>query len=70
MHFNGLKLSRALEEFSITSQFLGSNMQKSTFYEIKRFGSSFYRIEVQVITNPSSQLEKHQTLDFLLCPIL
>ena len=31
MHFNGLKLSGALEEFSITSQFLGSNIQKSIF---------------------------------------
>ena len=54
MHSNGLKLSSALEEFSITLQFLGSNMKKSTFEEIKSFESSFYRIEVHVITNPSS----------------
>ena len=59
MHFNGLKLSGALEEFSITSQFLGSKMQKSFFFqEIKRFEGKFYQIEVQVITNPSSRLEK------------
>ena len=50
-------LSGALEEFSITYQL---------FEEIKRFESSFYRIEVQVFTNSSNQIEKHQTLDFLL----
>ena len=57
MHSNGLMLSGALEEFSITYQL---------FEEIKRFESSFYRIEVQVFTNPSNQIEKHQTLDFWL----
>ena len=31
VHCNGLKLSGALEEFSITSQFLGSKMQKLIF---------------------------------------
>ena len=63
MHSNELKLNGALEEFSITSQFLGSKMQKSLFFEeIKRFESNFYLIEVLVITNPSSRLEKHQIL--------
>ena len=28
MHFNGLQVSGALKEFSITSQFLDSKMQK------------------------------------------
>ena len=52
MHSNGLKLSGASEEFSISSQFLGSKLQKKQFFEeIKRFESSFYRIEVQVIRN-------------------
>ena len=41
-------------------------MQNQPFEEIQRFESSFYRIEVQVITNPSSRLEKHQSLDFVL----
>ena len=42
-------------------------MQKSTFEENKHFERSFnYRIEVQVITNLSSRLEKHQALDILL----
>ena len=57
MHFNGLKLSVALEEFSITSQFSVSKPQKSNFEENKVL-SAFFRIEVQVITNPSSRLEK------------
>ena len=58
MYFNGLKLSGDLEEFSITLQFLGKKMQKSTFEENKRFDCSFNRIEGQAITNPSSRLEK------------
>ena len=66
MHCNGLKLSGVLEEFSITSQFLGSKMQKSIFEENKRFECSFNRIQVQVIANLPSRLEKHQTLDILL----
>ena len=56
MHFNGRKLSGALEKFSITSRFLGSKMQNLLFEENKRFECRFYRIEVQVITNPSSRL--------------
>ena len=58
MHSNGLMLSGALEEFSITYQL---------FEEIKCLESFFFhRIEVQVFTNASNQIEKHQTLDFLL----
>ena len=43
----------------ITARVLGSKMQKTTifFEENKCFESSFYRIEVQMITNPSSRLE-------------
>ena len=64
MYCNELKLSGVLEEFSITSQFLGS---KSKIYEEnKRFECSFYQIQVQVIANLPSRLEKHQTLDILL----
>ena len=36
------------------------------FEENKRFECSFYQIQVQVITNLPSRLEKHQTLDILL----
>ena len=61
MHFNGLRLGGALEEFMITSQFLGLKMQNQFFEEIKRFESSFYRIEVQVIINLSSKLKKTPT---------
>ena len=59
MHFNGLKLRGVLGEFSITSRFLGSKMQKSFFFEEnKRFECSFYQIQVQVIANLPSLLEK------------
>ena len=42
MYCNELKLSGVLEEFSITSRFLGSKMQKSNFEEKKRFECSFF----------------------------
>ena len=59
VHCNGLKLSGVLEEFSITSQFLGSKMQKNQlFEENKRFECSFYQIQVQVIANLPSRLER------------
>ena len=61
-----IKLSGVLEEFSITSRFLGSKMEKSNFEENKRFECSFYQIQVQVIANLPSRLEKHQTLDISL----
>ena len=68
MQFNGLKLSGALEEFSITLQFLGSKMQKKKKKLKKKrvLSAVFLRIEVQVISNLSSRLEKHQTSKFLL----
>ena len=66
MHSNGLKLSGALKEISITSQFLGSKRKNQLFEGIKNFEISFYRIEVKVLTNPSSRRENHQTLSFLL----
>ena len=60
MHFNGLNLSGALEEFSIISHFWGSKMQKNPFFEgNKGFECRFsFRIEEQVISNPSSLLDK------------
>ena len=66
MHCNGLKLRGVFEEFSTTSRFLGSKMQKNQLFEENmRFECSFYRIQVQVIANLPSRLEKHQTLDIL-----
>ena len=41
-------------------------MQKSFFEDNKRWECSFFRIQVQVIANLPSRLEKHQTLDILL----
>ena len=46
-------LSVALKEFSIT----GSKMQNQIFEENKVL-SVFFRIEVQLISNPSSRLEE------------
>ena len=40
MHYNGLKLSVVLEEFSITSQYLGTKMPKR-FEKNKRFECNF-----------------------------
>ena len=52
VRFDGLKLSGALEKFYITSQFLGSKMQKIKF--LKKISAFFFRNEVHVISNPSS----------------
>ena len=65
MQCDELKLSGVLEEFSITSRFLGSKCKSQLFEENKRFECSFYRIQVQVIANLPSRLEKHQTSDIL-----
>ena len=48
VHLNGLMLNGALIGFSITSQFLGSKMQKQILKKI-RVLRAFFRIEVQVI---------------------
>ena len=61
MHFNGLKLIGGLEEFYITSQFLGSKMQKINFLKKMRVLSVFFSIKVHVISNPSSHLKKTKT---------
>ena len=71
VHFKGLKLSSALGWFSFTLRFLCLKMRKSIFSdENKSLERSFCRIEVQVITNPSSRLEKNtKHLSFCLCHI-
>ena len=65
MYCNELTLSGVLEEFSITSRFLGSNAKIKFLKKISVFECSFYQIQVQVIGNQPSRLEKHQTLDIL-----
>ena len=45
MHFNGLKLSGALEVFSITLQFLGSKMQKKKLKKIRGLSAVFYEMK-------------------------
>ena len=51
MHFNGLELRGALQEFSITSQFLSSKMRKKNQFlkKIRVLDAVFFLIEVQVI---------------------
>ena len=66
MYCNELTLSGVLEEFFITSRFLGSKCKIQIFEENKRFECNSYQIQVQVIANLPSRLEKHQTLDILL----
>ena len=63
MHFNGQKLSGALEEFSILAY---ENAKIKFLKKIMVLTAVFLRIKVQVISNPSSQLEKYQTPAFLL----
>ena len=41
-------------------------MQKSIFVRKNGFKSSFYKIDVWMVTNWSVRLEKHQTIEFLL----
>ena len=62
---------RVLEEFSITSRFFGSKMQKQIFEENKHYECNFYQIQVQVIANMPSRLEKTpKHLTFCLSQIL
>ena len=58
MHFNGLKLSGALEEFSIIHNFSAKNAKIKFLMKIRVLSAVFFQIEVQVISNMSSQLEK------------
>ena len=66
VYFNGQTLSSVFEQFSFTSKFFGLKMQKSYFLRKKGFESSFYKIDVWMVTNWSVQLEKHQTMEILL----
>ena len=64
MHFNGLKFSGALEQFSFTLGFLGSKMQKlNVLKKIRVFGASLV-IEVQAVTNQSANLKLQTFLKF------
>ena len=45
MHFNGIELSGALEEFSITSRFGGSKCKNISFEENKRVECIFIELK-------------------------
>ena len=58
MHCNGLKLSGYLEEISITYDFLVQKGKNQLFKENKHVECSLYQIQVQVIADLPSRLEK------------
>ena len=59
MHFDGLELSGALEKFYFLSLHnFGSKCKHQLFEENKGFKCISFRIEVQVISNPSSRFKK------------
>ena len=66
MFCNELKLSGVLEEFLSLHDFWVQKCKNKFFEENKRFECSFYQIQVQVIANLPSRLEKHQTLNISL----
>ena len=66
MHFNGLKLSGALEEFSITLRFLGSEMQKSIFEENTRLIAFFFKLKHRRLQTHLADLKNTKILRFLL----
>ena len=69
MYCNELKLSSVLEEFSITSRFQREfkNAKIKFLKKISVLNAVFFnQIQVQMIANQPSRLEKHQTLDILL----
>ena len=66
MHFNRRKFSGASEQFYSTLKFLGVKMLTSTFLKKKGLECSFYRIEVQMVTNMSNGHEQHKALKMLL----
>ena len=66
MHFNRLKLSGAWKSVLSLHDFGVRKCKNEHFEENKLINCCFYQIEGPVITNPSSRLEKHQILEFLL----
>ena len=65
MHLHGQQFSGVLEKCSCTSSFLVKNA-KNNIFEDKCFFLSkmLYQIKMQAATNWSSNLKKHQTLEF------
>ena len=67
VYFDGQTFSSVFEQFSFPSKFFGLKMQKNRFFLRKNgLESSFYKIDVKVVTNWSVRLEKHQTIEILL----
>ena len=59
MHFNGQKFSVVSEQFSFTSEFLVKTAKIHFFGEKMDLSVVFLKIEVYVVANWSTRLEKH-----------
>ena len=62
----GKRLAVFLNSFLLLQSFWVKNAKKSLFKEKNGFESNFNKIDVQVVTNWSVRLEKHQTIEILL----
>ena len=67
VHYNGLQLSGASEEFSIRSLFLGSKMQKSAFWRNLALSAvCLSNWSERWLRTCLADLQKHQTFEILL----
>ena len=66
MYFNVQTFSSVFEQFSSTSKFFGLKCKNRLFLRKDGFESSFYKIDVKMVTNWSVRIEKHQTIEILL----
>ena len=61
----GKRLAVFLNSFLLLQSFLVKNSKVGLFFRKNGFESSFYKIDVWVVTNWSVRLEKHQTIEIL-----
>ena len=69
MHSNRLKLSGALEEFSITTQFLCSKYKNQLFEESKRFEDSISELKFKWLQTRLADLKNTKHLKLMLMAI-
>ena len=62
----GKRLAVLLNSFLLLQSFLGKNAKNQLFLRKNVFESSFYKIDVKMVTSWSVRLEKHQTFEILL----
>ena len=64
MHLHGQQFSGVLEKFFVLLRFLVKKAKKNFFEDRCFLSKMFYQIKMQMATNWSSHLKKHQTFDF------